>query len=102
MIDRPKMARTLKTIRVCRDYKHAIAGLDFADPTHADRIIDRDTLILTPGGRITALFLKDCFSERLLKDPYELSTLIHDMPDRRPKAVGSKSLSRILKDGSLG
>lgn len=96
------MTRTLKTIRVGRDYKQAIAGLDFADPRHANRRIDTDAVILTPGDRITALLLKNCFSERLLKDPYDLATLIHDSPDRRPKAVGSKSMPRILKDGSLG
>jgi hypothetical protein len=98
----PKMTRTLKMIRVCRDYKHAITGLDFADPAHADRTIDRDALILTPYGRITALLLKDSFSARLLRDSYDLSTLIHGIPDGRPKAVGSKSMPRILNDGRLG
>jgi hypothetical protein len=102
MPEQPEMTRALKTIRVGRDYKQAIAGLDFADPRHANRRIDTDALILMPGGRITALLLKHCFSEQLLKDLYELATLIHNRPDRRPKAVGSKSMPRILHDGGLG
>lgn len=97
-----QLIRTLKTIRVGRDYKRAIEGLDFADPTHYDRRINQDALILVPGDTITALLLKDCFSARLLKDAYELSKLIHDMPDRRPKALGSKSMPRILNDGRVG
>ena len=102
MPEQPMLTHTLKTIRAGRDYKQAIVGLDFADPRHATRRIDSNALILTPGGRITALLLKNCFSEQLLRDPYELATLIHDMPDRRPKAVGSKSMPRILNNGDLG
>jgi hypothetical protein len=59
-------------------------------------------VILTPGDRIIALLLKNCFFQNLLKDPYDLAPLIHNRPDRLPKAAGSKSMPRILKDGNLG
>jgi hypothetical protein len=69
MPEQPEMTRTLKTIRVCRDYKQAIAGLDFADPRHANRRIDTDAVILTPGDRIGGTRLTGVFyaSQRIDK-----------------------------------
>ena len=93
---------TLQTIQLERDYKKWIAGLDFAAPAHADRTIDRDALILTPTGAITALLLKNVLPLHLLKKAFEISAVIRDRPDGRSAAVGSKSMPRILKDGRRG
>lgn len=93
MPEQPKVTRTLKTIRVGRDYKQAIAGLDFADPRHANRRIDTDALILTPGDRSTALLLKNCFSERLVVRQGFAGTAVEDYEDEMKTYISIRRIS---------
>jgi hypothetical protein len=100
MPEQPEMTRTLNTIRVCRDYKHAITGLDFAGPAHADLTIDRDALIITPSGKITALFLEDCAEEISSVTRYEppVNYGVTLTPRNRETSVGfSQFLPPVLR-----
>ena len=106
MPEKPKMVRTLQTIRVCRDYKEATANLqrEHAAPTHFDGTpIDRDTVVLAPDGTtIIALLLTDRVDLRLCEQAFEIAETVDDLLDKRPTAGGTKGMVRVKKNGRLG
>jgi hypothetical protein len=94
----------LKTIELQHDYEKAATKLEgeLPAPTHADRTIYENTLLLTPSATITALLLKQSLNLKLCHAAYNVCTTLNDSLEHRPAAVGSKSMPRIKKNGRLG
>jgi len=86
------------------DYKAATVELSgqYAAPSHADRTISQDTVVIAPDGRIIAVLVTQQIDPELYTRAYELWKSVDELPDNRATAVGSRSLRRLNKDGSLG
>jgi hypothetical protein len=86
------------------DYRKSIAGLgrQFPDPSHVDQTIDQDTMVIAPDGTTIAVFLKQVIEPDLYSRAYKKWRTVNELPDNRATAVGSLSLLRIRKNGTLG
>jgi hypothetical protein len=67
-----------------------------------DQTIDQDTVVIAPDGSIIAVFLKQVIKPSLLRRAFKYWRTVNEFPDNRATAVGSPSLVRLKKDGSLG
>jgi Oxygenase domain of the 2OGFeDO superfamily len=96
--------KPIKSLQLTRDYKASTAALkrQHAAPSHADQTIDQDTVVIAPNGRIIAVFLKQVIEPALYKRAYKSWKIVNELPDKRATAVGSLSLRRINKNGTLG
>jgi len=94
----------MKTLLLDRDYCEASRGLKGRHParSHFDQTIDTDTIVVTPYGKIIALFLKQQIIPDLWKPAYKDWKVVNDLLDNRATAVGTKSLRHVRNDGSLG
>jgi hypothetical protein len=94
----------MQTLRLEHDWKRKAAKLrgQFGDPSHATHTSDQDTVVIAPDGRIIAVFLKQVIAPDLYSRAYKRWKTVNELPDNRATAVGSPSLPRIRKDGTLG
>jgi hypothetical protein len=93
----------MKTHLLRHDYKEATAALrgKYPAPSHADQTIDQDTVLIAPDGSIPAVLVTKQISPELYKPAYELWKSVDELPSNRATAVGSPSLPRCRKDGTL-
>jgi hypothetical protein len=70
-------------------------------PSHADQTIDKDTVLIAPDGSIVAVLITQQIGSELYKPAYELWKSVDELPSNRATAVGSPSLPRCRKDGTL-
>jgi 2-oxoglutarate-Fe(II)-dependent dioxygenase family protein len=73
-----------------------------AGPSHADRIIDYDTVILAPNHTHVGVLVSKCFDKAVCDEAHKICLRVDDLLDHRSAAIGSKSMRRINKDGRLG
>jgi len=94
----------LRAIRMEFDFETAISHLKgrHPDPTHCDRTINENAVIMAPNTRIIAVLFKERIDPRLRKEAFEICNVVNDLIDNRPAAVGTKSMPRINKDGRVG
>ncbi len=98
------MAAKMKTLLIKDDYRKAAAKLvgQFPAPSHAEQVIDRDTRVIAPDGRITAVLLCNVIPAELHRLAYELFKPVDALVDNRATAVGTLSLPKSMKlDGTL-
>jgi hypothetical protein len=89
----------MKTLLLRRDDKEAAAKLvgEFADPSHARRPFDRDTVVRAPDtGRISALLLCNVIPRDLHKLAFELCKTVKRQPSNRTNAMATQSLARSV------
>ena len=93
----------MKVIRLRNDYKTWATQLrgKHPDPSHFDRVIDEDAVILAPDNSIIAVLLKNCIATKLHKRAYRMRKFLKQIPTNRIAAVGSRSLPKLKKDGGL-
>jgi hypothetical protein len=94
----------MKTLLLTRDYREATVGLksQFPAPSHVRQTVEEDIKIIAPDGGIIAVLLRNVIPSALNKLAFELWRTVHELPDNRATAVGSPSLPRLKKDGSIG
>src|SRR5882757_6461060 len=86
------------------EYLKALKALkgQFADPTHVDEIIDETTEVRTPKGDVTAIYFRDVIPREFYERACKSWRIVSERPTNRATAVGSQSLPRLKKDGTLG
>ncbi|HVB54964.1 MAG TPA: hypothetical protein VNE63_00835 [Candidatus Acidoferrales bacterium] len=86
-----------------RDYREAAAELKgkYPAPAHIDQTINQQTVVMAPDGSIPAVLLTQQIDPELYKPAYELWKTVDELPTNRATAVGSLSLPRQRKDGTL-
>ena len=74
----------MKTILTKHDYREAAAKLEGVFParTHVDKTINEDTMILTLGARITALFLKQRIDPTLCEKAFAVWIKVNELVER--------------------
>jgi len=94
----------IEVLQLEHDYKAAAAALkkQCADRSHVDQTIDKNTLVITPNGDITALLIKQQIMPQICRRAYKDWVIVNDLVDNRSTAVGTTSLPRLRKDGSPG
>jgi hypothetical protein len=94
----------MKTLFLKRDFRNETARLEgkHAAPSHVDRIINRDVVVIAPDGSIPAVFITQQIDSGLYNFAYELWRTVDELPSNRATAVGSPSLPRLRNDGTLG
>jgi len=94
----------VKTLWLGRDYREAAVRQEgqFPDSSHVRQILDEDTTVIVPGGRISAVLLCDAIPPARHKLAYELWRTVGELPSNRATAVGVPSLPRLKSDGTLG
>jgi len=94
----------VKTLWLKRDYREATRRLEgqFPDPSHVRQTLDEDTKVIVPDGRISAVLLCNVIPPACHKLAYELWRIVDELPSNRATAVGSRSLPRLKKNGTLG
>jgi 2-oxoglutarate-Fe(II)-dependent dioxygenase family protein len=85
-----------------RDYGEAGLEGQFADGSHVPETIDETTEAVVPGAGPVAIYLREVIPSSHHKLAYELWKTVHELPTNRSIAVGTKSLLRLTKDGSVG
>lgn len=93
----------MKTILLKYDHRKETEDLQgrFPHPSHARRTIQEDTKLIGPDGTIIAILLCDVIPPTLHKLAYELWWSVDSLPSNRATAVGTRSLPKLKKDGSL-
>ncbi len=93
----------METRLLRHDYKEATAELKgkHPAPSHADQTIDQDTVVIAPDGNIPAVLITQQIDPKLYNPAYELWKTVDELPSNRATAVGSPSLPRHRKDGTL-
>src|SRR5580700_2550682 len=93
----------IKTHLLRHDYKEATSELrgKHPAPSHADQTIDQDTVLIAPDGSILAVLIRQQISTELYNPAYEDWKSVDELPSNRATAVGSPSLPRCRKDGTL-
>lgn len=93
----------MKPLLLMHDYRKWTTKLmgQFADTSHVDRFIDATTKVISPSGEIVAVLLCHVIPLTLHKRGYQLLKRVNEVPSNRATAVGSPSLPRIKKDGTL-
>jgi hypothetical protein len=93
----------MKTHWLKHDHKAAAAKLkgQHPAPSHADEMVDQDTVVIAPDGSILAVLIKQQIDGALYQPAYEIWKTVRDSPGNRAAAVGSVSLPRLKKDGTL-
>jgi hypothetical protein len=86
------------------DYRQAIGRFEgqFPDPSHVDQTVEVDTKVIAPNGSIIAVMLYHVIQPAVHKLAYRLWKTVDELPSNRATAVGSLSLPRIKRDGTLG
>jgi hypothetical protein len=86
------------------EYLKALKALEgqFAAPAHVDQTIDETTEVRTPKGDVTAIYFRDVIPRELHECAYKSWRIVSERPTNRSTAVGSRSLPRLKKDGTLG
>lgn len=94
----------MKTLFLKCDYQQATAGLEGQFPalSHVQQMVEASTKMVAPDGTITALLLCDVTPRALHERAYKLWSTVSQLPSNRATAVGSDSLPRINRDGTLG
>lgn len=93
----------MKTLVVEKDYKEEAAKLvgQFPGPSHVTLTIDKDTKVILPDGRISAVLLCSSIPPALHKLAFELWKSVDGRLSNRASAMGSRSLPRYInKDGT--
>ncbi len=95
----------MKTLWLRHDYEQAAKKLkgEFPAPSHVDpnKILDEDTKVIAPHGRITALLLTRVIPPELHKRAYHLWREVDGLVSNRATAVGTLSLPRSTnKEGT--
>jgi hypothetical protein len=93
----------MKTLVIENDYKEAAGKLfgQFPDSSHATMVLDKDTKIILPDGRISAVLICNVIPPALHKLAFELLKTIDGRLSNRATAVGTRSLPRYInEDGS--
>jgi hypothetical protein len=93
----------MKRLRLKRDYKAVAETLKkkAASADHADEPINEDTVVITPDGRIVAVYLKEKIPPALIRRAFRRWRKLKDVPENRAVALGSVRLPGIRKDGTL-
>jgi hypothetical protein len=93
----------LKTLSLSHDYKTAAAKLkgQHPAPSHAEEIVDQDTVVFAPDGSILTVLIKQQIDAALYKPAYEIWKTVSDPPSNRTAAVGCVSLPRLRNHGTL-
>lgn len=93
----------METFWLRHDYKEATAELrgKHPAPSHIDQTIDKDTVVIAPGGTVLAVLITQKIDPELYKPAYELWKTVCELPSNRATAVGSPSLPQHRKDGTL-
>ncbi len=93
----------MNTLLLRRDYREATVGLErqFPDHSHVRQTLDEDTKVIVPDGRISAVLLCNAIPPARHRLAYELWKTVDELPSNRATAVGSPSLPRPRKDGTL-
>lgn len=94
----------METLLLKHDYEGATARLRgrHPAPSHADQMIDHDTVMIAPTGTVTAVLLTQQIDPELYKQAYKLWRTVDELPSNRATAVGSPSLPRLRNDRTLG
>jgi hypothetical protein len=97
------MGQNMKTLQLKHDYKTSTAKLRgrHPDPSHADKIVRGNTVVIAPDGQITAVLIKRQIAPALCNRAYELWKMVQDDLSNRATAIGAPSLLRPRMDGSL-
>jgi hypothetical protein len=93
----------LRTLLLKHDYQRVAAKLKGTHPapSHADKVIDLDTRLVTPDGNTTAIVLTQRIDPHLCRRAYALWSTVDGPLSNRATAIGSPSLPRLMKDGTL-
>jgi hypothetical protein len=94
----------LEPIFLITDYKEQAAALKGKPPApeHVDRYIREDRALIMPDGNVTAAFIEQVIDPGRYEKAYQsLWEVAADLPDHRPTAVGTRSMRRQRKDGTL-
>jgi len=93
----------LRPIRLQYDFEAATSHLKgkHPDPSHCDRIINENALIMAASTKLIAALFKERIDPNCRERAFKISKLVNDLIDNRPAAVGTKSTPRINKDGRL-
>jgi hypothetical protein len=93
----------MKIVRLRHDYQEWASQLrgKHPDASHFDKTIDEDAVILALDNSIIAVLLKNCIAPKLRKRAYRMRKFLKQIPSNRISAVGSRSLPKLKKDGTL-
>lgn len=88
----------MKTIWLKHDCAKAAARLKgkFPDPSHAGRIIDADTRLISPDGETVAVLLCGAIPPELHLRAFELLKDVNNFPSNRVTAMGTRTLARSI------
>src|SRR5712692_975366 len=98
------MESTMETLFLRHDFKAATATLEgrHPAPSHVDKIIRKDAVVIEPTGRITAVLITQRIAPVLYNQAYGLWQTVDELLDNRAATVGSESMRRLRKNGSPG
>jgi hypothetical protein len=93
----------MKTKFLAADHLRAIKGLKkkFAHPSHVDKTIRETTMVITPEGDVIAILFCGVIPPDLHERAFKYWNIVDELPTNRSAAVGSGSLPRLRKDGTL-
>ena len=93
----------MKRILLTRDDEKAVKSLEgrFPSPLHVRKTLTETTEARTKDGIVRVVLACNVIPTAFHKLAYELWKNVNELPDNRPAAVGSASLSRIKGDGML-
>ena len=93
----------MKIIWLKHDYQEAALKLKgkTPDPSNVRQTLIEDSKLISPDGRIVALFLRNVIPARLHERAYKLLKSVDELPENRVTAVGTTPLPRRRKkDGT--
>jgi hypothetical protein len=93
----------MKIIWLKHDYLEAALKLKGKPPHRSNvrRTLREDSMLISPDGKIVALYLRDAIPLRLQKRAYKVLRHVDELPANRVPAVGTVSLPRgRRKDGT--
>jgi len=93
----------MKIIWLKNDYQEAALKLigKLPDPSNVRQTLHEDSKLISPDGKIVALFLRDVIPAGLHERAYELLRRVDEVPENRVNAVGTILLPRRRKkDGT--
>jgi hypothetical protein len=96
--------QSLRPIQLEHDFEAATTHLEgkHPDSTHRDRTIDENAVIMAPSTKIIAALFKQRIDPQWQKQAFEVGLSVNNRIDNRPGVIGTESLLRINKDGTLG
>jgi hypothetical protein len=93
----------LRTLLLKHDYQRVAAKLKGTHPapSHADKVIAQDTRLVAPDGNTKAIVLTQRIDPHLIRRAYALWRTVDGPLSNRATVIGSFSLPRLMKDGTL-